>query len=264
MARGRMISRTLSTSEKRAALHHAAGKLAEFCQAIFPLLVAHADDYGRLAGDVFTVKHAIDPTSPRRLSEFHAALVALDCVRLIDWYEVDGKRVIEIVKFDAHQDLHKRAKKSAFPDFPGIPGNPRESPESPPELKRTEENRTEGKRDSSEPQAAAEPAALTAPAVLVFPTVGADGDRWGLSDFQVLEWSGLFPSLNVLDESRKALAWVTAHQDRRKTARGMPKFLVGWLTRAVDSGRSRAGPVPFTKTSGNAGNLQRFIANGAK
>ena len=75
-----MISKTLSTSQRRAALHQVVPDLAEFCQQLYPLLVSHADDFGRLPGDAFTVKHAIDPTSPRGLDEFERALAMLDQV----------------------------------------------------------------------------------------------------------------------------------------------------------------------------------------
>jgi hypothetical protein len=104
-----MISKSLSTSEKRARLHEVAGKLAEFAQGLFPLLVAHSDDYGRLPGDLFTVKHVIDPSSPRRQDDFAAALQALDEVGLIAWYDAAGKRCIQVLNFDPHQPgLHRR------------------------------------------------------------------------------------------------------------------------------------------------------------
>ena len=100
-----MISKSLSTSEKRAALHQVCPKLAEFCQALYPLIVAHADEQGRLAGDEFTVKHLVDPASPRKLADFTAALLSLHQVGLILWYQVSGKKLIEVVSFTDHQDL---------------------------------------------------------------------------------------------------------------------------------------------------------------
>jgi hypothetical protein len=154
-----MISKSLSTSEKRAALHHVAGKLAEFCQAIYPLLIAHADDFGRLAGDVFTIKHLIDPTSPRKLVEFEAALMALHNVGLITWYQADegsggyGKWFVAIRSFAAHQTLKGHDKDGRTSSFPPPPENPNDfdvsaqkCPKSPKsalrEEKRTEENLT--------------------------------------------------------------------------------------------------------------------------
>ena len=43
----------------------------------------------------------------------------------------------------------------------------------------------------------------------------------------------------MLAESRQALAWIQAHPGRKKTARGMPAFLVGWFGRSVNRGGAR-------------------------
>lgn len=110
-----MISRSLSTSERYARLHETAGRLAEFCQSLYPLIVAHADDYGRLPGDTFTIKHAIVPTSPRRLEDVERALQALDAVGLIIRYKAGDRDVIQIHGFDTHQSGLKRRTASEFP-----------------------------------------------------------------------------------------------------------------------------------------------------
>ena len=73
---------------------------------------------------------------------------------------------------------------------------------------------------------------------LCFPVIGSSVEPgWLLSETQVVEWEALFPGLNVRGECRNALAWVQANPTRRKTARGMLRYLVGWLSRAVDHGR---------------------------
>lgn len=74
---------------------------------------------------------------------------------------------------------------------------------------------------------------------LVFPTVGVVKE-WSLIDAKVSEWGDLFPGLDIRGEARKALAWVGADLGRRKTARGMERFLVGWLTRTVNRGGARS------------------------
>lgn len=71
--------------------------------------------------------------------------------------------------------------------------------------------------------------------VATFPCVGRE-TTWPLLDSQVQEWAALYPNLDVLDECRKALAWIQANQGHRKTAKGMPRFLVGWLNRSVERG----------------------------
>ena len=65
-----------------------------------------------------------------------------------------------------------------------------------------------------------------------FPVVGPAGPTWTLERKQLAEWQALYPNLDVESEMRKALAWVQANH--RKTAKGMPRFLVNWLNRATD------------------------------
>ncbi len=118
MARGRLISRTLGSSRRYAALHKAAGKLAEFSQSLYPLLVACADDFGRQSGDAFTVKLVVFPSSPRKEEDFGAALKAMAAADLIKWYEADGVQVVEIVDFETHQPGLSRRTESKFPGIP--------------------------------------------------------------------------------------------------------------------------------------------------
>lgn len=139
-----MISKSLSTSKRFADVATLAGSLGEFCQALFPLLVSHADDFGRLEGDPFTVKHLCHPTSSRPVQEFQLALEFLARSGLIHVYETaEHGQIIQIAGFDAHQTgLHKRTD-SRFP------GNSRKFPEIPTrrEGKGTEGNRTEENRN---------------------------------------------------------------------------------------------------------------------
>lgn len=149
MARGRMISNSLSTSEKFAALVSATPSLFEFCHALYPLLVCHTDDFGRLQGDAFTVKAKCYPATPRPLADVEQGLQQLDAVGLIAWYCVSGKRFIQIVEFEKHQQgLHKRTRSQ----FPRIPGSSGKDEELPGQLKGTEEKRTElkGREENKE------------------------------------------------------------------------------------------------------------------
>lgn len=142
-----MVSKCLSTSRKFASLAEVGGRLGEFCQLLYPLLLAHADDFGRLEGDAFTVKHLCHPTSKRAVSEFDTALNALAKVKLLTRYDVDGLTILEISDFETHQTgLHKRTA-SRFPGSSGkvleIPGSRARAEENRTELKRTELNSLE-------------------------------------------------------------------------------------------------------------------------
>ena len=91
-----------------------------------------------------------------------------------------------------------------------------------------------------EERAALRADAHATPPVLTFPVVGQKGPTWDLSQAQIDAWQQSYPDVDILAECRKALAWVQAN--RRKTARGMPRFLVAWLNRATNASSSR--PVP--------------------
>lgn len=122
MARGRLISRSLGSSRKFHDLLHAGGKLGEFCQVLFPLVIANTDDFGRMAGDAFTVKNVVLPSSRRPEKDFDRALDAMAEVHLIARYTVDGGIYLQVNKFDQHQpNLHKRTE-SRFPECPGLSG----------------------------------------------------------------------------------------------------------------------------------------------
>ena len=134
MARGRMISRTLGSSRRFSAVAEEAGSLTCFARLLYVLCVSHADDFGRMEGDPFTIRHRVFPIAAESEKEFATALKALDTVGLISWYDVGDRKIIEICQFQEHQQgLHRRTQ-SKFPDPPGqtpvspvIPPTPLES-----------------------------------------------------------------------------------------------------------------------------------------
>lgn len=100
----------------------------------------------------------------------------------------------------------------------------------------------------------AEPLRDSTPVVLTFQTVG-NGTTWDLHESQVLSWRASYPATDIVGECRKAHAWLEANPAKRKTARGMPAFLVNWLNRAVDRPQlvPTAKPNPF-----DAGRAERL------
>jgi len=72
------------------------------------------------------------------------------------------------------------------------------------------------------------------PAVFVFPVIGPGGTEWALTEKHIQDFSNLFPGVDCLGQFRSALAWVSASPQRRKTSRGMKKFLTGWLQRHIE------------------------------
>lgn len=79
--------------------------------------------------------------------------------------------------------------------------------------------------------------------VLVYPCDGRP-PTWELVESQLAQWRDLYPSLDVDAECRSALAWVLAEPSRRKTARGMPRFIVGWLGRSQNGSGRKVATMP--------------------
>lgn len=57
-------------------------------------------------------------------------------------------------------------------------------------------------------------------------------DSWELPLKKLNLWKRTYPAVGIESELAKAAAWLDANPTRRKTARGMPAYLVGWLGRA--------------------------------
>ena len=68
----------------------------------------------------------------------------------------------------------------------------------------------------------------------------ADGSRWEISATQIGLLARSFPGADVRGQILASIAWLEANPKKRKTAKGMPRFLTSWLLRTV----SRAAKAP--------------------
>lgn len=73
------------------------------------------------------------------------------------------------------------------------------------------------------------------PSGFAIPTNKA-GEFYQVSVAQITLWTGLYPAVPVLQELRKMIGWSDANSSQRKTLKGMPKFITGWLAREQDKG----------------------------
>ncbi len=82
----------------------------------------------------------------------------------------------------------------------------------------------------------------SSPILLTFPVIGnPSAPTWDLRQSLVTKLEAAYPQFDVLDEARRALAWVETNQP--KTARGMPAFLNRWLGNAANRGPTVSRPV---------------------
>lgn len=79
-------------------------------------------------------------------------------------------------------------------------------------------------------------------AVLVFPCTGDGPENWNLIQAKVDEFTGSFPGIDVMAQCRAARQWCISNPTRRKTHKGMERFVVGWLTKAQNSAPAISKP----------------------
>lgn len=96
-------------------------------------------------------------------------------------------------------------------------------------------NRTE---DSS---ICAEPEPVSTPPVIELPL--NDGDLYPISQEQCQEWAGLYPAVDVIQQLRQMRGWLDSNPTRRKTKRGIGRFITNWLAREQDKGGIRQSDV---------------------
>jgi len=78
-----------------------------------------------------------------------------------------------------------------------------------------------------------------------------DGSDFQISKDQVSEWTEAFPGIDVKAQLKQAKAWLGANPTRKKTRRGILRFVVAWLDRAQNKSGGGNG-----KQSQNQGGTQ--------
>ena len=178
--------------------------------------------------------------------DFARVLDALVTRGFVVRYASDGQTYGFIPSWTRHQVINNRESASSLP-APAVSGAetasstraPRVDDACPTPLVQLqgEGKGREGKGREGEGGSAA--ADASTPPVLTFPCQGTE-PVWHLSPAQVAAWGQLYPDLDIVAECQHALAYVEANG--RKTAVGMPRYLVTWFNRSVRMGAGRKAP----------------------
>lgn len=91
-----------------------------------------------------------------------------------------------------------------------------------------------GKVEDTIVSSCTEPEAGSAPPVVELPL--NDGSEYGVTEEQCREWAELYPSVDVLQQLRNMRGWLLSNKERRKTRRGINRFITNWLSREQDRG----------------------------
>jgi hypothetical protein len=124
MADGRMLKKLISTSKKLANLKTDSARL------LYTWILPHADIQGRFSGEPDIVKGSIVPRlKTMDYENVEAYLTDMVENNLIDLYEVDGDKYLEVIKFHDFQTLRKdRESPSRIPNKDGLLEDSRSTP----------------------------------------------------------------------------------------------------------------------------------------
>lgn len=230
MARIRTIKPDFFTSEDIVSL-------TPLARLFYVALWCEADREGRLEWKPRTLKFRYLPGDDCDMDALTGELTGAGLVVL---YEVHGKVYAEIPSFKKHQIINNREAQSSIPE----PEPPRVPDASLTRASRVKAEGKEGKGregDSTEPQSDSPPASASAsplPVVVVAIPLN-DGSEFVVTDGMVGEWEAAYPAVDVIQQLREMRAWSLANKSQRKTSRGVQSFIVRWLAKEQDSGRSR-------------------------
>ena len=78
------------------------------------------------------------------------------------------------------------------------------------------------------------------PYKILFPL--CDKTEWGIVQSEIDSMADLYPGVDIEPELLRAKGWLISNPTRRKTGRGMSKFLYGWVSRAQDKSKGNGCP----------------------
>ncbi len=220
----RIIKESIRTSDS-------INELSWFEECLFYRLIVSCDDYGRFDGRPAIIKGSCFPLKDGvTTNNIEKALSKLVSAGLVKRYVVDGKPYLSLPTWEQHQSV--RAKKSKYPspddgEMITSENNCKQMHADVPVFENDIRNRNtindNNKRGAETPLADVEPITLN------------DGTEWvcPLADYE--EYRRLYPGVDIDKAFREMRAWCKSNPAKRKTARGIKRFVNGWLSRQQDS-----------------------------
>lgn len=122
-----------------------------------------------------------------------------------------------------------KAFKEVFPLALAEPfGQPSPNPEPDPEPEQEHEENSAPAQDAPAP-------------VALIPTCNKNVE-YPVTELKISEWQESYPGVNVAKELRTIRQWSIDNPKKRKTLRGVPRFVNNWLSRAQDKPKPASSP----------------------
>lgn len=108
-----------------------------------------------------------------------------------------------------------------------------------PQIRVVKNREGEGRIEKENPPSCSEPQGTSEPPIFTLPL--NDGGDYPISKEQCQEWASLYPAVDVAQQLRNMRGWLQANPAKRKTRRGVLRFVNSWLSREQDRGNLRKG-----------------------
>lgn len=213
--------------------------LTWFEEVLFYRLIVACDDYGRFDARPKIIKGQCFPLKDITGKDIDKALEKLSEVGLIVVYEAQGRPVLQMKTWEKHQTT--RAKQSKYPPFDETciqmysDVNKSSNPIA-------DDTKAGSCKKAPEPTVPEEPPVIT----LLLNT----GEEYGIVQSDIAEWQELYPAVDIMQELRNMKGWCKENAAKRKTARGIRRFITSWLARE----QNRGGTVGYKKASSQQAN----------
>lgn len=210
--------------------------LSWFQEVLFYRLIVNCDDYGRYDARLKIVKNTCFPLKDVTEKDVENALKKLSAVGLVRVYEAQGRPTLQLVTWEQHQNV--RAKKSKYPAYDNtciqMYSNASKCSRNPIQSESRSESESEFNSNACSEQTAPE---ASGPPVITLQL--NTGEEYGISQKDVSEWSNLYPAVDVMQCLRNMKGWLQSNPARRKTAKGIKRFITTWLQKEQDKGGTR-------------------------
>lgn len=227
--------------------------LSWFEEVFFYRLIVNCDDYGRTDARTPILKANLFPLKNITVSDIEKTLSKLSAAGLVYRYKVNDRPYLQLVTWEKYQQV--RNKKSKFPaPEEGEPIDENISLEngcyqlkSNVAVIQSNPNQSESETKSeSEIMPDADKSAPAPEQVTVISLVLNDKTLYGITQEKIQHWQELYPAVDILQELKKMQGWLEANPTKRKTKKGILRFVTSWLSKAQDK-----GGVSFGQNVGN-------------
>ncbi|MCD8150555.1 MAG: hypothetical protein LUE92_13565 [Clostridiales bacterium] len=232
--------------------------LTWFEEVLFYRLIVNCDDFGRFDGRPAIIKGSLFPLKDVTVKDIEKSLSRLVEVGLVGAYEAQGRPVLQLLTWEKHQNV--RAKKSKYPpcDETCIQMYSSASNSSRNPIQSESKSKSESYSDISSEQTSSEP-----PEQPVITLVLNTGEEYPIMRKDVLQWMELYPAVDVMQELRAMKGWLIHNPKKRKTARGIGRFVNGWLAKEQDKGGTPGYVQTNNQRAPGASKVEQF-AHGAR